>query len=154
MIQKPENIPFYDPINKKLKIAIILGNYYPNVAKKLEEACRNFLIASGVKEENITVFTVPGSWEIPLAAKKIALSKKFDGIITLAIIVKGQTYHFELVSNECARALMNISLEFNVPITFEVLAVYKLEHAIKRIPGRGIDAGKAFLKNIKVLSTI
>ena len=144
-------------VNSKLKIAIVRGDYHKDLTKSLERACIEYLIISGVKTENIGTFAVPGSWEIPLLVKKIASSKKFDGIVAFGVIVKGETYHFEMIANECARALMNSALEFNIPVTFEVLAVYNLEQAQKRSTGKynkGIEAAKAVLKTIRELSKL
>lgn len=147
----------YTKTNSKLKIAVVRSNYHQDLTECLEKACRQHLIFSGVKEENIKSFEVPGSWEIPLLVKKIAESKKFDGIVTFGIIVKGDTYHFEMIANECSRALMDISLESNIPVTFEVLAVYSLEQASKRSSGKsnkGIEAASTILKTIKELSKL
>lgn len=153
----PKKIPGVNKANRKLKIAIVRSSYYPNLSKSLEKACREQLIASGVNKGNIATFAVPGSWEIPLIVKKVAQAKKFDGIVALGVIIKGETYHFELIVNQCARALMNLALEFNIPITFEVLAVYNLEQAKKRSMGnlnKGVEAAKSLLETIKVLSKI
>ncbi|MCL5784207.1 MAG: 6,7-dimethyl-8-ribityllumazine synthase [Patescibacteria group bacterium] len=158
MIQNPSNnLVKYNKDNPKLKVAIVRSNYYQDLTSSLEKACRNHLIISGVKENNITTYEVPGSWEIPLIVKKIAAAKKFDSIVAFGIIIKGETYHFEILANECARALMNISLEFSMPVTFEILATYSLEQAKKRVSGKynkGIEAAKSLLDTIKVLSKI
>lgn len=158
MIQsQPKKTAKLDRFNNKLKIAIVRSNYYSQLTKSLEKACKECLISSGIKMENIETFEVPGSWEIPLIVKKIAVSKKFDGIIAFGIIVKGETYHFEMIANQCGRALMNISLEFNIPVTFEVLAVYTLEQAVKRSSGKlnkGIEAARTLLETIKELKRI
>lgn len=158
MIQNlSKNTAKYNAVNGKLRIAIVRSSYYQDLTKSLEKSCRKHLVVSGVKESNIETFDVAGSWEIPLIAKKIAASKKFDGIVTFGIIIKGETYHFELIANECARALMNIALEFNIPVTFEVLAVYNLEHAEKRSIGKynkGIEAAETVLKTIRQLSKL
>lgn len=140
-----------------LKIAIVKNNYYPQLTKSLEVSCRKYLVAAGIKEKNVKTFDVAGSWEIPLVVKKLAQAKLFDGIIALGVIIKGETYHFELIANECASALMNIALEFNTPITFEVLSTYNLKQAKKRCIGKynkGIEAAKTLLSSIKVLSKL
>lgn len=143
--------------NSRLKVAIVRSNYHARLTKSLETACREYLTSCGVKEDRIAIYEVPGSWEIPLVAKNIARSKKFDAMIALGVIVKGDTYHFELIANECARALMNISLEFNIPVTFEVLATYSLKQAEKRSMGKynkGIEAAKTLLDTIKILNKV
>ncbi|MBU1031670.1 6,7-dimethyl-8-ribityllumazine synthase [Patescibacteria group bacterium] len=145
----------YDKGNKNIKIAIVGSNYHRYLTKSLEETCKKQLIASGVKEKNIQVFEVPGSWEIPIVAKNIAISKKFDGIAAFGVIIKGDTYHFEMIANECSKALMEISLEFNISIALEVLATYNLAQAKKRSTGKynkGIEAANTLLKMIRILS--
>lgn len=155
MIQISKKLSQFNKDNQKLRIAIVKSLYHKDLTQSLEKSCRGYLLASCVK--NITTFEVPGAWEIPLIVKKIAETKKFDGIITFGIIIKGETYHFELLANECARALMNISLKFNIPITFEILTTYNLEQAKKRSIGKynkGVEAAKALLKTLKTLSKL
>lgn len=158
MIQStPQKTTTYDKANKRVKVAIIRSNFHANLTKSMEQACKNYLVSSGIKESNIKTFEVPGSWEIPLIAKKIAELKKFDGIVVLGVVIKGETYHFEIIANECARALMTIALDFNVPIAFEVLATFNLDQAEKRAVGRlnkGIEAAKSLLETIKELSKL
>lgn len=147
----------YSKDNQNLKIAIVRSNYHKDLTKSLEKTCRQYLVDSGVKTSNITTFEAPGSWEIPLIVKKIALSKKIDGVVAFGVIIKGETYHFEILANECSRALMNIALEFDIPITFEVLVTYNLEQAKKRSLGKynkGVEAAKSLLDTIKTLSRI
>ncbi|MBI2019219.1 6,7-dimethyl-8-ribityllumazine synthase [Candidatus Daviesbacteria bacterium] len=157
MIKQHQKLTRFDTLNQKLKIAIIRSNYHKDLTQSMERACRKHLAASGVSENNITTFEVSGSWEIPLIAKNIAASEKFDGIIAFGIILKGETYHFEMIANECTRALMKISLEFNIPVTLEILAVYNLQQARKRSIGKynkGIEAASTLLETIKTLSKI
>lgn len=147
----------YNKANSELKIAIVKSNYYQDLTESLEEICREELISCGVLTSNIKTFNVPGSWEIPLITKKVALSKKYDGIIVFGIILKGETHHFEAIASESSRALMDISLEFNIPVTFEILAVYNLEQAKRRSIGKynkGIEAAKTLLATIEELSKI
>lgn len=149
-----KDIVEYNPDNKQIKIAIVKSLYYQQLTGNLEKACRKTLIKSGVLDSNIQTIAVPGSWEIPLVIKKLAESKKFDGLVALGIILKGDTYHFEAIANEVSRSLMNIGLEFNIPVTFEVLAVYNLNQAKKRSSGKynkGIEAAKTILQTIKAL---
>lgn len=147
----------YNQSNSKLKIAIVRSNYHQNLTESLEKACRNQLISVGLKASNITTFTVSGSWEIPLIVKNIAVQKKFAGIVAFGVIIKGETYHFEMIASECSRALMDISLQFNTPITFEVLATYNLKQAEKRCSGKfnkGIEAAQTVIETIKQLKKL
>lgn len=157
MIQESRNLANYDKSNQKLKIAIIKSLYHKDLTQSLETSCRKHLIANGVKEKNITTLEVPGSWEIPLLAKKIAETKKYAGIIAFGVIIKGETYHFEILATESARALMDISLKFNTPLTFEILATYNLEQAKKRTLGKynkGIEAAQSLLETINLLTKL
>lgn len=153
----PQNISQYDKANQKLKVAIVKSNYHGELTKSMEQACRKSLIKAGLDDSNIKTFEVPGSWEIPLIVKKIAHTKKFDGIVVFGVIIEGETYHFELIANVCAHSLMDIALEFNIPITFEVLATYTLEQATQRTVGKynkGVEAARTLLETLKTLSKL
>lgn len=142
----------------KIKIAIVSSSFREEVANNLEKNALETFEKNGVSKEQIKIIRVPGSLEIPLAVKKLAKSGEFQAIITFGAIVKGETYHFEQISNECARALMDISLEYEIPVIFEVWSVYKLEHAIERATrkkeNKGIEAAETALQMIKVMEKI
>lgn len=140
----------------ELKIAIIESSFRKEVAQNLEKNCLETFAKKGVSKNQIDIFKVPGSWEIPLAVKKAADKKIYDAIITFGAIVKGDTYHFEQISNECARGCMEVSLEYQIPVIFEVLAVYDLKDAIERAvrkkENKGVEAALTALEMIKVMS--
>jgi 6,7-dimethyl-8-ribityllumazine synthase len=159
MLQNQEKkIRFDATVAKKLKIAIIRTDYHKELIDSLEQYCIQTLIQNGVSESNITVFSAPGSWEIPLLAQKVAKSHQFDAIITFGIIVKGETYHFEMIANECAHALMQLSLDYSIPIAMEVLAVFDIQQARERADkndkNKGIEAATAVLKALSGLKQI
>ncbi len=159
MIKKQQQIKTYNKtFAKKLKIAIIRTNYHVELIDNLELYAKKTLINAGVVETNIQTFTVPGSWEIPLLVQKAAKSKKFDAIIAFGVIVKGETYHFDLIANEVARALMQLSLDYTIPVAFEVLAVYDKKHAEVRAGkdenNKGIEAANAALQMIHELAIV
>ena len=143
---------------KKNKIAIISSSFWEDIVGNLEKDCVKVLTEHGVEKNNIDLFRVPGSLEIPLAAKKLAKKQIYDAIIVFGAIHKGKTYHFELIANECARACMDVSLEYEVPVIFEVLAVYDIQDAIDRAQGtkdnRGIEAASAAIKMIEVMQNL
>lgn len=144
-------------INSKLKIAIVRSNYYPDLAQSLEKACYEHLITSGVLEENIKTYKVSGSWEIPLIVKKVLEKNHFDGIVALGVIIKGETYHFELIASEVTRSLMELSLKTNTPIAFEILATFNLKQAKDRALGennKGIEAALTILEMINTIKKI
>jgi len=143
---------------KELKIAIVSGAFWEEIVGNLEKHCIETLLRKGVEMSKIEITRVPGSFEIPLAVKKLAEKNTYDAIITFGAIHKGKTYHFELIANECARACMNLSLEFGLPVIFEVLAVYDIQDAIDRSTqvkdNRGVEAANAALNMIKAVENI
>lgn len=142
----------------KIKIAIISSSFRQKVSRNLEKNCLDTLRQSGLKETQIDIFRVPGSLEIPLVLKKLAKKGAYNAFITFGAIVKGDTYHFEQIANECIRGCMNVSWEYEVPVIFEVLAVYNLNDAIKRATqtkeNKGVEAALSALNMIKLLSQI
>ncbi|MBI2611830.1 6,7-dimethyl-8-ribityllumazine synthase [Candidatus Gottesmanbacteria bacterium] len=143
---------------KDIKIAIVSSVFRKEVSTNLEKNCLKTLKAKGLKDSQIEVFQVPGSWEIPLIVKKLAKKGGFDAIITFGGVVKGKTYHFEQIANEVARSLMDISLEYEIPVIFEVLAVYNLKDAIERATrkeeNKGVEAAQTALEMIKIMKEI
>lgn len=141
-----------------IHIAIISSSFREEVANNLEKNCIETLVQKGVKKSNISLFRVPGSLEIPLIAKRVAKKGDVDAIITFGAIVKGDTYHFEQIANECARLCMQVSYDFEIPVIFEVLAVYDLQDALIRATrkqeNKGAEAALTALNMIRVLKTL
>lgn len=145
-------------IAKNARIAIVRTDYHQEMIDNLEAYCVKTLKHYGVKEENIAVFSAPGSWEIPLVAQAAAKTQKYDAIIAFGIIVKGETYHFDMIANECARALMQLSLDYSIPVAIEVLAVMEIEQAKERAgkndKNKGIEGAVAALQSLALLKQI
>src|SRR3989344_2421771 len=143
---------------QKIKIAIVSSTFRKEVSDNLEKHCLTTLEEKGLQSSQIDLLRVPGSWEIPLVVRKLAKKGAYDAIITFGAIVKGKTYHFEQIANECSRALMDISLQYGIPVIFEVLAVYDLHDAIERAKRKkekkGIEAANTALEMISILSKI
>jgi 6,7-dimethyl-8-ribityllumazine synthase len=143
---------------KKLRIAIVRPDYYPELNSNLERYCVDTLVTNYVPKSQIKTFVVPGSWEVPLMVQRIAESKKFDAIVAFGIVLKGETYHFEMIANEVGRALMQLSVDYSLPIALEVLAVFDLKQAQARAGdnnhNRGIEAATAVLKMLKALENV
>lgn len=139
----------------KIKIAIVSSSFRQEVADNLEKNALETFAKNGVGKDQIKIVRVPGALEIPLAVKKLAKSGKYSAIIAFGAIVKGETYHFEQISDECARACMDISLEYEIPVIFEVWSVYKLEHAVERATrkeeNKGVEAAETTIEMIKTL---
>jgi len=158
MLQEQTTLAFDKKFTRKLKIAIVRANYHANLVTNLESYARMTLTNAGVSEKNVTTVTVPGTWEIPIVVQKLAETKKFHGVITLGVIVKGETFHFELIANEVTSALMELSIQNHIPIAYEVLAVSDLKHAHVRAGvdthNKGIEAANAVLQTLQVLHKI
>lgn len=139
----------------RIRIAIVRSEYNREITLSLEKKCVETLLEAGVPEKNIRVFAVPGCFEIPILAQRLATQKRWDAIIALGAVIKGDTYHFELVVNECARGIMDVSLRHGVPIIFEVLATYNKHDAVRRAgnnkSNKGIEAAQAALSLLATL---
>lgn len=143
---------------KDIKIAIISSTFRREVSENLEKNCLSTFEKQGLNKDQVDIFYVPGSLEIPLVAKKLAKKNIYNAIITFGAIVKGDTYHFEQIANECTRGCMEVSLEYEIPIIFEVLAVYELKDALDRATrkeeNKGVEAALTALEMINVLSKL
>ncbi len=143
---------------KDAKIAIVGSTFRSEVTDNLIKNCLATLKNKGVKRNQVKIFRVPGSLEIPLVAKKAAKTGKYDAIIAFGAIVKGKTYHFEQIANECVRGCMDVSWQYEIPVIFEVWAVYDLKDAIlratRRVENKGVEAALTALQMIKVMSEI
>jgi len=119
-------------IAQGLKIGIIVGRFNEFIGGKLLSGAIDGLIRHGVEENNIEVSWVPGAFEIPLVAKKMAKSQKYDAVICLGAVIKGATPHFDYVSSEVTKGVASVSLETEVPVIFGVLTTDTIEQAIER----------------------
>src|SRR5574344_1700102 len=133
-------------IAKDEKFCIIIARFNEFIGSKLLSGAIDELVRHGIKEENIDVIWVPGAFEIPLVAKKSAISKKYDAIITLGAIIRGATPHFDYVAAELSKGIATVSLEHQIPVAFGVLTTDNLEQAIERAGtksgNKGSDAAK------------
>ena len=114
------------------KFGIVVARFNSFISEKLLEGALDSLTRSGVAENDIEVARVPGAFEIPLIAKKLAASQKFDAIICLGAVIRGATPHFEVVVNEVSKGTAQISLESGMPVMFGVLTTETIEQAIER----------------------
>ncbi len=119
-------------IAQGLKAGIIIGRFNEFIGGKLLSGAIDGLKRHGVEEENIEIAWVPGAFEIPLAAKKMAKSKKYDAIICLGAVIRGSTPHFDYVASEVSKGIANVSLDTEIPVIFGVLTTDTIEQAIER----------------------
>ncbi len=151
--------PSVDPsVAKRARVAIIRAEFNREITQSLEESCIETLTRNGVPRKQIETYPVPGCFEIPIAAQRLAMRNRYDVLIALGAVIRGDTYHFELVAQECARGVMDVSLKHAVPVIFEVLAVYKLRDATRRARNnrmnKGIEAANAALSILAALDKI
>jgi len=141
--------------DRKKKLAIVVSSYNPEITKKLLESCVRSLVEGRIFKKNLKIVEVPGAFEIPLAVKKLASSKKYDAIIALGAIIKGETHHFEIIAQECARGIMQTMLGNNIPIIFGVLTTYTKKQALERCKlnqkNKGREAAQAALHMLNLL---
>ncbi|MEK7698059.1 MAG: 6,7-dimethyl-8-ribityllumazine synthase [Nitrospirota bacterium] len=117
---------------KGLKFAVIVSRFNEFITSKLLDGAVDALLRHGASEENIDVIKVPGSFEIPLVAKKIAKKKSYDAIVCLGTIIRGATPHFEYIASEAAKGIALVSLEAEIPVAFGVITADTIEQAIER----------------------
>ena len=143
---------------KGLKFALVAGRLNDFITERLVGGAVDYLVRHGGDRADLTIVRVPGAFEIPLAAKKLAASGKYDGIICLGAVIRGATPHFDYVANECVKGLAHVMLDANVPVGFGVLTVDNLEQAIERAGSKagnkGVEAAAAVLEMVRVLEQI
>lgn len=115
-----------------LKMAIVVSRFNEFITGKLLSGAEDALKRHGVRDEDVTIVWVPGAFEIPLAAKKLAQSGAYDAIITLGTVIRGATPHFDYVSNEVAKGVASTGMESGIPVIFGVLTTDTIEQAIER----------------------
>lgn len=143
---------------KGLKIALVASRFNDFIVDKLIAGAVDYLTRHGLEKEDLTLVRVPGAFELPLVAKKLAKSKNFDGVICLGAIIRGATPHFDYVAAEASKGIALVSLETETPVGFGVLTTDTLEQAIERAGSKagnkGAEAAQALLETIRVMEQI
>lgn len=144
-------------VGTDLNIAIVAGRFNDFITSKLVSGAKDALLRHGVPEEHIEIAWVPGAFEIPLVAKKMAQSKKYDAVITLGTVIRGLTPHFDYVCNEVAKGVSHASLTTEVPVIFGVLTTETIEQAVERAGtkagNKGWDAGISAIEMANLLKS-
>ncbi|MCS7100649.1 MAG: 6,7-dimethyl-8-ribityllumazine synthase [Burkholderiaceae bacterium] len=125
-----------------LRIGIVQSRFNEWAGAALADACLAELRALGVEDEDITHVTVPGALEVPVALAKLAQSDDFDALIALGCVIRGETYHFDVVANESARGVARVALDFGVPVANAILTTDDEEQARARVQEKGRDAAR------------
>lgn len=141
------------------KFAIVVSRFNSFVVESLLEGALDTLERHGeVSEQDITLVRVPGAYELPVAAKKVAASGKFNAIIALGAVIRGGTPHFDFVAGECNKGLAQVSLEFDIPVAFGVITTDSIEQAIERsgtkAGNKGSEAALGALEMVNVMSSL
>lgn len=127
----------------ELRIGIVMSRFNIEIGEGLLGACTAELIQLGVQEINIQLVTVPGALEAPVTLQKMALSDQFDALIALGAVIRGETYHFEIVADQSAKGLMKSQIETGIPIINAILTTDTEDQALSRIAQKGKDAARA-----------
>jgi len=145
-------------IAKGLKFGMVLSRFNNFIAERLLEGALDALKRSGAEEEDCTVARVPGAFEIPLAAKKMVKSGRYDAIICLGCVIRGATPHFDYIATEVTKGIAHLSLENDIPISFGVLMTDTIEQAIERagakVGNKGFDAAMSAIEMANLMKEI
>ncbi|HFG8926545.1 TPA: 6,7-dimethyl-8-ribityllumazine synthase [Staphylococcus argenteus] len=145
-------------IGKDLKVAIVVSRFNDFITGRLLEGAKDTLIRHDVHEDNIDVAYVPGAFEIPLVAKKLANLGNYDAIITLGCVIRGATSHYDYVCNEVAKGVSKVNDQTNVPVIFGILTTESIEQAVERAGtkagNKGAEAAVCAIEMANLLKSI
>lgn len=140
------------------KFALVVSRFNEFITNKLVSGCIDMLVRHGAKEEDITAVWVPGAFEIPAIAKKLAESSKYDAVICLGCVIRGSTPHFDYVSAEVSKGVASVGISSKVPVVFGVLTTDSIEQAIERAGtksgNKGSDAALTAIEMVSLYSQI
>lgn len=137
-----------------LRIGIVLSRFNSEVGDGLLSACLAELRKLGVDEDAVTLATVPGALESPLVLRRMALTGKYDALIALGAVIRGDTYHFEVVSNESARGIQEVQLQTGVPIANAILTTENDDQALVRMSVKGAEAAAVAIEMTHLLKAV
>ena len=145
-------------LGKGLKFGLVVSRFNEFLTKKLLDGAEDALLRHGVNQEDMAIAWVPGSFEIPLAAKKLAETKRFDAVICLGAVVRGGTPHFEYIAAEVTKGIAKVGLDAGLPVIFGVITADTLEQAIERagtkMGNRGFDAAVEAIEMANLVKSI
>lgn len=142
-------------LGENKKFGIIISRFNNFISNKLLEGALDALGRHNADENNITIVYVPGAYEIPMTAKKMAKTQKYDAIIALGAVIRGNTPHFDYVANEVAKGVAQVNLETGIPVIFGVLTTDNLEQAVERAGSKGGNKGfEAAMSALEMISLL
>ena len=138
----------------ELVIGIVQARFNDSITQALAEACRAELVVLGVAPDNIDLHTVPGALEVPVALQAMAEKGGYDALVALGCVIRGETYHFELVANESAAGVTRVALDYQLPIANAILTTETMDQALARQVDKGRDAARAAVEMANLLEDI
>ena len=145
-------------VAKEVKIGIVAGRFNEFITSKLLSGAQDALVRHDVKDDNIDVAWVPGAFEIPLIADKMAKSGKYDAVICLGAVIRGNTSHYDYVCSEVSKGIAHVSLESGIPVMFGVVTTENIEQAIERAGtkagNKGYDCALSVLETVNLLKSL
>ncbi len=139
---------------KKLRIAIVQARFNETITNALAQACEDELRQLGVTNDNMVRVQVPGALEVPVALQALAETAQYDALIALGCIIRGETYHFELVANESGAGVSRIALDYQLPVANAILTTENMEQAIARQTDKGRDAARVAVEMANLMEDI
>ncbi len=139
---------------KGLQIGVVLSRFNSDIGDGLLSACNAELLKLGVASADITVVTVPGALETPLVLQHMAMSDKFDALVALGAIIRGETYHFEVVANESARGISEVQFNSGIPVANAVLTTEDDDQAIARMQVKGAEAAQVAVEMANLIRAL
>ena len=151
-----ENIYEYesDLAGNGLTVGIVMSRFNQDICEGLLAACTSELKRLGVAEGDVEIATVPGALEIPLVLQTMAQSRRFDALVALGAVIRGDTYHFEVVSNDACRAVMEVQLETGIPVANGILTCENDDQALARMQQKGSDCAQAAVEVANLLRAV
>lgn len=141
-------------VSRGFRYAVVVSRFNNFISERLLEGARDALVRSGAGEEEIEVFRVPGAFEIPLAAKRLALAKRHDAVICLGAVIRGETPHFDYVAAEVTKGVAQLNLEFAMPFAFGIITADNTEQAIERagnkMGNKGFQAAQSAIEMLNL----
>ncbi len=139
---------------RKLYIGMVQARFNESVTNSLAAACKSELVALGVLERHIDHLYVPGALEVPVALQALAEQNKFDALIALGCIIRGETYHFELVANESGAGVSRVALDYKLPVANAILTVETMDQALARQTINGTEAARVAVEMANLLNEL
>jgi len=127
---------------KGLRIGVVQARFNAAICNATAEACLDELARLGVADEDVTVVSVPGALELPLVLQKLAHTESYDALVAIGCVIRGETYHFEIVSNESSRGVSEVALRYDIPVANAVLTCENEAQAEARARPKGVDAAR------------